>query len=59
MLTKYIEIKWNTEAKKSFSEVKLDLTTSPILISPNFKKAFMIFFFCIWPHYCSCFIVEK
>lgn len=45
MLKKYIEIKWNTKARICFSEVKLALTTNPILISPDFTKNFMIFSF--------------
>lgn len=45
MLKKYIEIKWNTEANKYFSEVNLSLTTAIVLISPDFTNDFMIFYF--------------
>lgn len=43
MMKKDIEIKWGSEAKKYFSEVKVALTCALILTSPNFAKDFMIF----------------
>lgn len=45
MLKKDMEIKWNTETKKSFNEVKIALTISHVLISPDFTKDFIIFSF--------------
>jgi hypothetical protein len=39
MLKKDTKIKWNTESKKSFDQVKLALTQSPVLINPDFTKA--------------------
>ena len=45
MLKKDTEIKWNSKAKKSFSEVKIALTTALVLISPDFTKDFMILSF--------------
>ena len=40
MLRKDNEIKWRSEAIKSFEEIKTSLTKAPILISPNFEKDF-------------------
>ena len=45
MLRKGSEVKWSSEAKKSFEEIKEALTKDPILISPNFDKAFQIYSF--------------
>ena len=45
MLRKGCEIKWSSEAKKSFEEIKDALTKAPILISPNFEKDFQIYSF--------------
>lgn len=45
MLKKDTKIKWNSKAKKSFSQVKIALTTALVLMSPNFTKDFMIFSF--------------
>ena len=42
MLIKDNDIKWTMEARKSFSDIKKDLTEAPILISPNFTKDFQI-----------------
>ena len=43
MLRKDSEIKWSSEAKKSFEEIKVALTKAPVLISPNFEKDFQIY----------------
>ena len=40
MLRKDSEIKWSSEAKKYFEEIKAALTKAPVLISPNFEKDF-------------------
>lgn len=45
MLRKGIEIKWNSEAKKYFEDIKTALTKAPILISPNFEKDLQIYSF--------------
>ena len=45
MLKNYSILKWTVEAKQSFESVKEALTKTPILISPNFKKDFIIFSF--------------
>jgi len=45
MLRKDNEIKWNAEAKKSFSEVKSSLTHASVLASHNFTKDFITFYF--------------
>ena len=45
MLKKGAGIKWTVEAKKSFESVKLALTQTPVLISPDFSKDFLIFSF--------------
>ena len=43
MLRKYHEIKWTTEAKKSFKDKKQAISEAPVLISPNFEKYFLVF----------------
>ena len=45
MLRKGSEIKWSSEAKKSFEEIKDALTKAHVLISPNFEKYFQIYSF--------------
>jgi hypothetical protein len=45
MLRKGNKIKWNLEAKKSFEDIKVVLTKSPVLASPNFTKDFIMFSF--------------
>jgi hypothetical protein len=45
MLRKRNKIKWNPEAKKSFEDVKVVLTKSPVLASPDFTKDFLLFSF--------------
>ena len=43
MLRKGHEIKWNTEAKESFREIKKAILEAPVLISPDFAKDFLVF----------------
>ena len=43
MLNKGAAIKWIVEAKKSFEEIKKELTQAPMFISPNFSKEFLVF----------------
>jgi hypothetical protein len=45
MLRKGNEIRWTTDAKKSFEEVKVSLTKAPVLVSPDFSRDFIIFSF--------------
>ena len=45
MLKKESTIKWTVEVKKSFEEIKLALTKTPILISPKFDRDFILFYF--------------
>ena len=45
MLKKYSVLKWTIEAKQSFDSIKQALTETPVLISPHFKKYFIIFSF--------------
>lgn len=48
MLRKNNEIKWTTKMKQSFNDIKRALTKAPVLVSPDFSKAFII----------SCFALE-
>ena len=45
MLKKYSTIKWAIEAKKSFEDIKLDLTKTLVIINPKFDKDFILFSF--------------
>lgn len=45
MLKKDNEVKWSLDAKKSFLAVKFALSTTPILISPDYTSDFIIFYF--------------
>jgi hypothetical protein len=45
MLKKDTKIKWNTESKQSFEQVKHALTQAPVLISPDYTKDFYLFSF--------------
>ena len=45
MLKKDSVLKWTVEAKQSFDFIKQALTKTPVLISPDFKKDFIIFSF--------------
>lgn len=45
MLKKETKIKWHNDATNSFTKVKKDLTTVPILISLDFTKKIMILSF--------------
>lgn len=40
-----IEVKWNEDSKKSFSEVKATLSRAPTLANPNYTKEFIVFSF--------------
>jgi hypothetical protein len=45
MLKKESEIKWNAESKDSFENIKKALGESPVLVSPEYDKEFLIFSF--------------
>jgi hypothetical protein len=45
MLKKGSEVKWTTESRNSFGQIKRDLTKAPVLISPDYSKEFLIFSF--------------
>lgn len=45
MLKKDSTIKWTVEAKKSFEDIKISLTKTPVLISPKFDRDFILFSF--------------
>jgi hypothetical protein len=45
MLKKDVKIKWDTESRQPFEQVKRALTQAPILISPDFTKYFYLFSF--------------
>ena len=45
MLRKGNEVKWTTEPRESFDQIKKALTEAPVLISPNYSKDFLIFSF--------------
>ena len=45
MLRKGSEIKWTAEAINPFEDIKVALTKSPILASPNFAKDIILFSF--------------
>ena len=45
MLRKESEIKWTSEAKKSFSDIKKALAEAPVLNSPDCSRDFQIFSF--------------
>jgi hypothetical protein len=45
MLKKDSEIKWTVESKNSFEQIKKSLGESPVLVSPDYDKPFLIFSF--------------
>jgi hypothetical protein len=45
MLRKDSEVKWTEAARHSFNAIKEAITTTPVLISPDFSKVFYIFSF--------------
>ena len=45
MLKRDSSIKWTVDAKKSFEEIKMALTRTPVLTSPQFDRDFIIFSF--------------
>ena len=47
MLKKENNFKWSVESRKSFTDIKKDLSEAPMLLSANFDKEFMIFSFAL------------
>jgi hypothetical protein len=45
MLRKGGEIKWDPGARNYFKDIKVALTKAPVLVSPNFAKDFILFYF--------------
>jgi hypothetical protein len=45
MLRKGNEVKWTTEPRESFVQIKSALTEAPMLISPDYSKPFLVFSF--------------
>jgi hypothetical protein len=45
ILRKGNEVKWTTEPRESFNQIKKAMTEAPMLISPNYSKDFIIFSF--------------
>ena len=45
MLKKDSSVKWTTDVMKSFNLVNLALTTTPVLVSPDYTSDFIIFSF--------------
>ena len=45
MLKKDQEVKWIAKARNSFEKIKQALTEAPMLVSPNFSKYFLTFYF--------------
>ena len=45
MLRKGNKVRWTTEPRTSFDQIKRALTETPVLISPDYSKEFLIFSF--------------
>ena len=45
MLKKESSVKWTTDVMKSFNLVNLSLSTTPVLVSPDYTSDFIIFSF--------------
>ena len=45
MLRKGNEVKWTTEPRESFVQIKRALTEAPVLVSPDYSKYFLVFSF--------------
>jgi hypothetical protein len=45
MLRKGNEVKWTAQSRESFNQIKRALTETPVLISPDYSKDFLIFSF--------------
>jgi hypothetical protein len=45
LLRKDQDFEWTPEAKRAFANIKSVIVSSPILVSPNFDKHFIIYSF--------------
>jgi hypothetical protein len=45
MLIKGSKVKWNSEARDYFDQIKKYLTEASVLINPDYSKEFSIFYF--------------
>ena len=45
MMKKDHAIKWKTNARIYFRDIKQAITEAPILVSPDFRKDFLIFYY--------------
>jgi hypothetical protein len=45
MLRKGNEVKWTVEDQNYFDQIKQELIEAPVIISPNYSKEFLIFYF--------------
>ena len=45
MLKKNAKVKWDKEARDEFFRIKEALQEAPVLISPDYQKAFQVFSF--------------
>jgi hypothetical protein len=45
LLRKDVTFKWDNDSLKSFKDIKEEITTAPVLISPNYSHDFIIFSF--------------
>ena len=43
LLKKNVEFKWTKEAKDAFSKNKHSITSTPMMVEPNFEKEFIIY----------------
>ena len=43
MMNKENEIKWTVDARKYFRDINQEIIESPVLVSPDFNKYFLIF----------------
>jgi hypothetical protein len=45
LLKKFKKFKWTQEIQRAFTNIKHAITSTPILISPNFDPDFIIYYF--------------
>jgi len=45
ILNKYSDVKWYLESRYSFDQINKSLGETPVLVSPNYSKNFLIFSF--------------
>jgi len=47
LLKKEQRVEWMKNTQEAFNNIKVAITTAPVLISPNFQKDFIIYSFTI------------